>query len=152
MSGPVTPLAPTSARTSLPPTGSATPALPPQPPASALPPPATFDILPDLHKLLTRLMNTAAQPPAPTPTPSQPADEDGPLDPKNLTNEAQKLRSKIYRAQRAVMALPDIDRTTEDQEEEIQDLEERIARLKTVLQGLGQPNGKAEDGDTSMTG
>ncbi|KAH7138225.1 RNA polymerase II transcription mediator complex subunit 9-domain-containing protein [Dendryphion nanum] len=152
MSAPVTPHAPISARASLPPTGSATPALPPQPSVPALPPPATFDILPDLHRLLNRLLAASTQAPAPTPTPGQPVDDDGPLDLKNLASEAQKLRNKIQRAQRAVMALPDIDRTTEDQEEEIEHLEARIAGLKAALQGLGQPVKHVEEEDTSMTG
>lgn len=50
--------------------------------------------------------------------------------------------------------LPGIDRTCEDQEDEIEDLEMRIARLKASLRGLGQPTAQAEDGDgdQSMTG
>ena len=151
MSGPATPHAPASARASLPPTGSATPALPPQPTAPALPPPATFDILPDLHKLLSRLIATSAQPPAPIPTPGQPSG-DGPLDIQHLATAATELKLKIQKARRAVMALPDIDRTCEDQQEEIEDLEARIARLKATLRGLGQPSGEADDGDQSMTG
>lgn len=70
---------------------------------------------------------------------------------KNLASEAQKLRNKIQRAQRAVMALPDIDRTIEDQEDEIQDLEARIVGLKAALQGLGQPAKPAENEDTNST-
>jgi cell division septum initiation protein DivIVA len=52
------------------------------------------------------------------------------------------------------MNLPDIDRTCEDQEEEIEDLEARIARLKASLAELGRPTTQAEDGDgdQSMTG
>lgn len=152
MSAPVTPHAPVSARASLPPTGSATPALVPQPSATPLPPPATFDFLPDLHRLLSRLLAVSTQGPPPTSTPGLPADDDGPLELKNLAGEAQKLRNKIQRAQRAVMALPDIDRTIEDQEDEIKDLEERIAGLKSALQRLGQPSKPVEDEDTSMTG
>lgn len=152
MSAPVTPHAPLSARASMPPTGSATPALVPQPSASPLPPPATFDFLPDLHRLLNRLLAASSQGPAPTSTPGLSVDEDGPLELKNLASEAQKLRNKIQRAQRAVLALPDIDRTIEDQEDEIQDLEARIAGLKSALQRLGQSPKDAEDEDTSMTG
>ena len=50
------------------------------------------------------------------------------------------------------MALPEIDRTCEDQEEEIEDLEARIARLKASLRELGRPTETAEDGDQRMTG
>ncbi|KAF2177871.1 hypothetical protein K469DRAFT_601609 [Zopfia rhizophila CBS 207.26] len=166
MSGPATPHASLSANASHPPTGSVTPGLPPPTPttAPALPSPSTFDILPDLHKLLSRLINTSTQPPAPTPTPSQPSG-DGPLEIQHLATAATELKLKIQKARRAVMALPDIDRTCEDQHEEIEDLEARIARLKRVLRGLGKPqNGDVTmaeqgeqgepggDNDTSMTG
>jgi cell division septum initiation protein DivIVA len=50
------------------------------------------------------------------------------------------------------MALPDVDRSCEDQEEEIEDLEARIARLKASLRELGRPVAEVEDGDQSMTG
>lgn len=150
MSGPATPHVPASAAASLPPTGSATPALPPQPIAPALPYPATFDVLPDLHKLLSRLINTSAQPPAHTPTPNEPSG-DGPLEIQHLATAATALKLKISKARRAVMALPDMDRTCEDQQEEIEYLEARIARQKAALQGLGQPEAEA-DGDHSMTG
>ncbi|KAF2466519.1 uncharacterized protein BDR25DRAFT_76027 [Lindgomyces ingoldianus] len=152
MSGPATPHLPASANTSVQPTDSATPTLPTAT-APPLPSPATFDVLPDLHKLLGRLINTSAQLPAPTPTPSQPS-ADGPLEMQHLGTEANHLKIKIQKAQKAVMALPDIDRTCEDQEEEIEDLEARIARLKDALRGLGEPpsGDKAEDADMSMTG
>jgi hypothetical protein len=50
------------------------------------------------------------------------------------------------------MALPDVDRSCEDQEEEIEDLEARIAILKSSLKELGRPAAGPEDGDQSMTG
>ncbi|KAF2106391.1 RNA polymerase II transcription mediator complex subunit 9-domain-containing protein [Lophiotrema nucula] len=151
MSGPATPHAPLSARASQPPTGSATPALPSQVTVPQLPPPSTFDVLPDLHRLLSRLINTSAQPPAPTPTPGQPP-ADGPLDVQHLGTAAAQLRRKIEKAKAAVRLLPDIDRTCEDQQEEIEYLEARIGRLKAALQGLGKPVVEAEDPDQSMTG
>jgi cell division septum initiation protein DivIVA len=58
----------------------------------------------------------------------------------------------MQKARRAVLALPDIDRTTEDQEEEIEDLEARIARLKASLRELGRSTVEAEEGVQSMTG
>ncbi len=150
MSGAATPHAPASARASLPPTGSATPALQVAAGAAAsssgLPPPTAFDILPDLHSLLKRLLDTA-----PTPAPSQSA-ADSPLEIQHVATAATDIRLKAQRAQRAVMALPEIDRTCEDQEEEIEDLEARIARLKASLRELGRPTETAEDGDQRMTG
>lgn len=147
MSGAATPHAPASARASLPPTGSATPAL--QAPALAspgLPPPTTFDVLPDLHKLLKRLLDNS-----PTPAPAS-TTADGSLEIQHVATAASDIRLKIQRAQRAVMALPEIDRTCEDQEEEIEELEARIAGLKTSLRELGRPTTEAEDRDQRMTG
>lgn len=152
MSGAATPHAPASARASLPPTGAATPAL--QPPAASasasasqgLPPPTTFDILPDLHSLLKRLID-----PAPPSASTQPG-ADGPLEIQHVATAATDVRLKLQRARRAVLALPEIDRTCEDQEEELEDLEARIARLKASLRELGRPAGAADDGDQRMTG
>ncbi|KAF2648597.1 hypothetical protein K491DRAFT_771967 [Lophiostoma macrostomum CBS 122681] len=152
MSGAATPHAPTSARASMPPTGSATPALPPAVPAvPALPPPADFDFLPPLHKLLSRLITTSVQPPAPTPTPGQPKDDDGPIEVGQLQTKVSEVKAKIHKARRAVLALPDVDRSVEDQEDEIEDLEARIASLKAALQKLGQPANGVENEDTIHT-
>lgn len=149
MSAAATPHAPASARASIPPT----PALAPQPAPTnpGLPPPSTFDILPDLHKLLTRLLDTPAHPPAPTPTPAQPSAH-GPLDIQHVPTAATDIKLKIQKARRAVMALPDIDRTCEDQQDEIDELEARITRLKAALRELGRPTDEADGGDQSMTG
>lgn len=151
MSGAATPHAPASARASLPPTGAATPALHASASASAsqgLPPPTTFDVLPDLHNLLKRLID-----PTPTPAPTQ-LGADGPLEIQHVATAATDVRLKLQRARRAVLALPEIDRTCEDQAEEIEDLEARIARLKASLRELGRPTGTAADdeGDQRMTG
>ena len=152
MSAAPTPHAPASARASQPPTGAATPALPlAAPSAPSIPPPSTFDVLPDLHRVLKRLLETSAQPPAATPTPAQ-LSADGPLEIQHVATAANDVRLKIQKARRAVLALPDVDRTCEDQEEEIEDLEARIARLKASLRQLGRPAAEPEDGDQSMTG
>ncbi|EUC48437.1 hypothetical protein COCMIDRAFT_2698 [Bipolaris oryzae ATCC 44560] len=154
MSAAATPYAPASARASVPPTGAATPAHPP--PASATTPappaPSAFDVLPDLHKLLKRILETSAQPPPATPTPAQ-LSPDGPLEIQHVATAANDVRLKIQKARRAVLSLPDIDRSLQDQEEEIEDLEERIARLKASLRELGQSTASEDrDGDQSMTG
>jgi cell division septum initiation protein DivIVA len=77
---------------------------------------------------------------------------DGPLEIQHVATAANDVRLKIQKARRAVLALPDIDRTCEDQEEEIEDLEARIARLKASLRELGRPVVDTEDADQSMTG
>lgn len=101
--------------------------------------------------LFKRLLETSAQPPAATPTPAQ-LSADGPLEIQHVATAANDVRLKIQKARRAVLALPDVDRTCEDQEEEIEDLEARIARLKASLRQLGRPAAEPEDGDQSMTG
>lgn len=148
MSTAPTPQATASAPTSQPPTGAATPlgSLA----SHSIPPPSTFDVLPDLHKLLKRLLETPAQPAA-TPTPAQ-LSADGPLEAQHVSTAANDVRLKMQKARRAITTLPDIDRTCEDQEEEIEDLEARIARLKASLRGLGRPVADTEDGDQSMAG
>jgi hypothetical protein len=148
MSAAATPHAPASARASMPPTACATPAV--QAAASSapgLPPPSTFDVLPDLHKLLKRLLETS-----PTPTTTAQPSADGPLEIQHVATAATDIKLKIQKAQRAVMSLPDIDRTCEDQQEEIEDLKARIAGLKASLRELGRPTEEASDRDQRMTG
>lgn len=150
MSGAPTPHASTSARASLAPTGTATPAPASLPAVPALPP-STFDFLPDLHRILNRLLSTSAQPPGAAPTPGQPA-IDGPLDIQQISTAATEVKLKLQKARKVVMALPDIDRSIEDQQDEIDFLEARISKLKAALQDLAKPSHEAGDGDQSMTG
>jgi hypothetical protein len=69
-----------------------------------------------------------------------------------VASATAEVKIKLQRARTAVMALPDIDRTCEDQQDEIEYLEARIAKLKASLMRLGQPIREAEDRDHSMTG
>ncbi|KAI4715591.1 hypothetical protein E4T48_08218 [Aureobasidium sp. EXF-10727] len=120
-----------------------------QPP---LPPPQTFDILPPLHALLSRLEPTlnvytpdtsAALPPnnasshtpvtsasaLPSPTPQQ-------LDYKDAATAAQFLKSRIRKAMAELGALADMHRGVGEQEEEIRGLESKIRRQREVLARL----------------
>jgi hypothetical protein len=121
-----------------------------------MPAPAEFDIIPDLHKLLTRLTATPSLPlPASTPGAAT-KDANGPLEMKELAGEANAIKRKIQRARDKVMQLPDIERGLEDQEEEIEELEARIQKLKGALRELAKVseeggNGQVE-GDSSMVG
>jgi hypothetical protein len=118
----------------------------------AIPPPADFDFIPDLHKLLTRLTAPTSLPAS---TPGQAGkDKDGPIELQQLAGEANTIKRKIQRAREKVMALPDIDRSVQDQHEEIEDLEATIASLKGALRGLAQLQAEegASGGDTSMKG
>ncbi|PVH97726.1 hypothetical protein DM02DRAFT_74541 [Periconia macrospinosa] len=168
MSAAPTPHASISAAASFPATGSATPALPPQPSTPDLPPPSTFDVLPDLHKILSRLLQTPPQAPpsaggaatAPTPTPAA----DGPLEIEQVASATAEVKLKLQRAQKAILSLPGIERTCEDQQDEIAYLETRIETLRAALTRLGQPaspsaaaeqqdgGGGGGSGDQSHTG
>jgi len=55
-----------------------------------------------------------------------------------LAGEASSIRSRIRRARAAVEALPDVDRTVEEQEDEIKLLQERITKQTAVLKGLAE--------------
>lgn len=108
-----------------------TPAAPPQTtPNATIPPPLPsahlLDISPPLHALLSRL-----EPSLSTYT------HTSPLSPKELTTQAQAVKARIRKAVAAIAKLGDVERGTEEQEEEIRELEERIGRQKEMLRGLG---------------
>ncbi|KAI9677756.1 MAG: hypothetical protein M1829_002528 [Trizodia sp. TS-e1964] len=109
------------------------PTRPPQP----LPPPQTFDFLPALHTLLTRLLH----PPLEL-SQSSSADVTAPgyLDTQQLVTEAAGLKIRLQKARAAVATLPDMVRTVEEQEAEIQELEARISEQREILRDiLGKP-------------
>lgn len=116
---------------------------------STMPPSHTFDILPALHELLARVEQAPAaadlfsgldEEVDPSDIGSHyPPDTLIPLAPKDLPEEVIKaIKSKIRAAVRTVEALPDIDRSTAEQEEEIAMLEERVRRQREMLRGLGE--------------
>ena len=96
---------------------------PPPAPSLTLPPPQTFDIIPPLHALLSRLLAVTTENSTNTTL----------LSAKDLASEASAIKIKIQKARAAVEALPDADRTIQEQEQEIRGLEERIDGLKEVL-------------------
>ncbi|KAM0717737.1 hypothetical protein Q7P37_007589 [Cladosporium fusiforme] len=109
-----------------------------------LPPPQTFDILPPLHEILARIDHAPNDP-------IQAATGDGdvvsyaelqPLEPKDLPNEVLAVKTKIRKALRELEKLPDMDRSVEEQEEEIRMLEEKAAKQKEVLKKLGDLAGQ----------
>lgn len=94
---------------------------------ASLPSPQTFDIIPPLHNLLACLI---ANPLDPSNPPS--------LSPKDLATEAGLIKLKIQKAKASIESLPDIDRSTEEQEAEIRELEERIRLLRSVRRDIAQ--------------
>ncbi|KAI5279258.1 hypothetical protein KEM52_004436, partial [Ascosphaera acerosa] len=70
------------------------------------------------------------------------------IDPKTLQIESAAIRRKIQRAQAAVDALPDMNRTVDEQQAEIDDMEKRVARLREVLADFGVRSGEVLRGMT----
>ncbi|GAD96833.1 hypothetical protein PVAR5_5498 [Paecilomyces variotii No. 5] len=66
-----------------------------------------------------------------------------PLDVKDLPTAASAIKIRIQKARTVVEALPDVDRTVEDQSREIEELEDRISRLRKVIGEFG----RRADGD-----
>ncbi|KAJ9624182.1 hypothetical protein H2203_005633 [Taxawa tesnikishii (nom. ined.)] len=57
---------------------------------------------------------------------------------KDVATNAQAIKAKIRKATAALSKVGDIDRTVEEQEEEIRELEERIRKQKEVLRRLSR--------------
>ena len=114
----------------------------------------TFDFLPMLHALLSRLVPD-------TPGLPQPSQADGTaasttddastagaghLEIQQLGPAASGIKIKIQKARAALKGLPDADRTVEDQQEDIRLLEERIAKMRDMLNRFTSTT----DGDIDM--
>ncbi|KAI9878250.1 MAG: hypothetical protein M1830_001473 [Pleopsidium flavum] len=107
-------------------------------PPPPLPPPQTFDILPTLTHILTLLLPTN------TNNPSSPPTNNPTVDPKDLIPELNALKLKIEKARQAIAGLPDVERSVEEQEGEIEELVRRVEGGRGVLRALGE--GGAGDG------
>ena len=112
-----------------------------------LPPPQTFDILPVLHELLARIDHTSTELGGINgQTDILESGNDigalytdvAPLEPKELPTEVLQVKAKIRNALKELQKLPDMDRSVEDQQMEIGELEERIAKQKAMLRKLGE--------------
>ncbi|GAQ04511.1 hypothetical protein ALT_1832 [Aspergillus lentulus] len=124
------------------------------------PPPQTFDIIPPLHGLLLRLLSAqtageggsrtageaGGEAPSGSSGPGQGAQQQtsatgsglAPLTAKNLPTEASSIKIRIQKAHAVVESLPDIGRSVAEQEKEIEELENRIARLNAVISDFGK--------------
>lgn len=100
-----------------------------------LPSTTLFDFLPQLHELLARLLDTDADYTLPASAPHYKGQE--PLAMHQLSGAVSAVRVNIGKARAAVEVLPDVERTIEEQEEEIRILKASIARQKDVLDGIG---------------
>ncbi|CAC9890974.1 unnamed protein product [Aureobasidium pullulans] len=152
------------------PTTTTAPTIPTTTPTTTTQPPLpsaqTFDILPPLHALLSRLEpslnvytpdTSTALPPGnsthapvtsasalPTSTPQQ-------LEYKDAAVAAQFLKSRIRKALAELGGLADMQRGVEEQEEEIKGLEGKIERQKEVLEKLAKLAGEGQ-GEVKMGG
>ncbi|KAF8423863.1 RNA polymerase II transcription mediator complex subunit 9-domain-containing protein [Tirmania nivea] len=79
-----------------------------------LPPPNTFDFLPPLHSLISKVY----------------ADD---LPPQGLSDQANPIRIKLVKARQLVLDLPDMSRSIDEQKEQIRELEERIEKQRRVI-------------------
>jgi hypothetical protein len=106
------------------------------PPSLAQLPPHLLDIVPSTERLLSRLLLPAPGLQADGST--APASQAGPehkrhLDIQQLDQAANSVRMQIQKARTGVAGLPDMDRTVEDQKEEIEWLEARIAKMQDMM-------------------
>ncbi|KAK6357331.1 hypothetical protein TWF718_001645 [Orbilia javanica] len=97
----------------------------PHPPT--FPPPETFDFIPQTYDLLVRLLpqNSSTSPPTQTTLP--------PIEPKDVDSEGSRIRAKVRGARATLNELPDIKRSIQQQEEEMNALEEKIRKQREVL-------------------
>ena len=92
-----------------------------------------FDFTAPLHELLSRLLT---QPPAVqggAGAASACFPGQAPLDIQQLVSEVSDIKGRIRRARAAVEGLPDVGRTVDEQEAEMAELRERIARQREML-------------------
>ncbi|CCX16449.1 RNA polymerase II transcription mediator complex subunit 9-domain-containing protein [Pyronema domesticum] len=82
-------------------------------------PPNQFDLLPDLYTLLQRVYNDD-------------------LDAKDIGTESNALRLKISKARTLLANLPDIQKTRQEQREEMDELVERIKKQRQMLKEIGE--------------
>ena len=156
----------------------------PAPEVVPFPPPQTFEIIPQLHGILLRLLSqksspnvtvggagdgteapgTSAetQPGGQQPSSNIPVSENNdhagsqavtdvaaldptahpPLNVKDLPTETHSVKIRIQKARAVVEGLPDIQRSVEEQQHEISELEDRVARLRSVISDFGTRAGQ----------
>jgi RNA polymerase II transcription mediator complex subunit 9 len=102
------------------------------------PSPQTFDILPEIDALVSRLHLPTST--TTDPITSQPINS---LSLKDLPTTIVPIKLKIQKARAAVQALPDVGRTVEEQQREIRALEKRNESLRKRVQELAELAGQA---------
>jgi hypothetical protein len=100
--------------------------------------PSSFDTIPELALLLTRVKppTPSAQPVTGTTPLPAPADGDDTLSLKQFPAATDPIKHSLQRARQHMRALPDIKRSVEEQEKEIQRLEEKREKQREQLEKL----------------
>ncbi|KAJ5748879.1 uncharacterized protein N7511_010575 [Penicillium nucicola] len=149
---------------------------PPSPQTVPFPSPQTFEIIPPLYGILVRLLSpkttldgTSGAPGDSTGAPGAPAETNQgtqqpnngtashdvpvldpathpPLDVKDLPTETSSVRIRIQKARTIVEGLPDVERSVEEQQTEIAELEDRVRRLRSVISDFGDRAGMLNGG------
>lgn len=73
-----------------------------------------------------------------------------PLDIKDLPTEASSIKIRIQKAQAVVEGLPDVQRSVAEQDQEIDELEDRIAKLQSVISDFGRRAGQTSSQQSKM--
>ncbi|KAJ5130603.1 uncharacterized protein N7515_006642 [Penicillium bovifimosum] len=147
----------------------------PAPQTVPFPSPQTFEIIPPLHGILSRLFSPkgdeagssgapgeTTEAPGASQAQSQQAPSSVPsgavpgvpvlnpsanpsLDVKTLPTATSSVRIRIQKARTVVEGLPDVHRSVEDQQMEIAELEDRLRRLRSVISDFGNRAGMLHD-------
>lgn len=67
-----------------------------------------------------------------------------PLDVKDLPTQTSSVKIRIQKARAVVEGLPDVQRSVEEQQREIAELEDRVARLRSVITDFGSRAAKTQ--------
>lgn len=115
-----------------------------------------LDILPKLHAILARLdIPSSSIFPAGSPTAATPSQSDlgnGLLRPKDIPSATDGLKQRLHKARLQVSMLPDVSREIWEQEEELEELEERITAQREVLDGLKRRGVEARRTSDTLNG
>ncbi|KAJ5523074.1 hypothetical protein N7513_012618 [Penicillium frequentans] len=112
------------------------------------PSPQTFEIIPPLHGGLGASEAHQQDQQAPSSgnngtsqavqeVPTLDPNAHPPLDVKDLPTQTSSVKIRIQKARAVVEGLPDVQRSVEEQQREIAELEDRVARLRSVITDFG---------------
>lgn len=88
--------------------------------------------------------SNAAQSQAPGEVPIVDPNANPPLDIKDLPSATSSVKIRIQKARGVVEGLPDVQRSVEEQQIEIDQLEDRVARLRSVIADFGSRTGMSQ--------